>query len=65
MPNKHAFPQTLATVKYNLGPISVTNVQLIILGVSIFLMLALQFIVQKLKWVKPCVPFQLTVMLRS
>ncbi len=47
--NKHAFPQTLATVKYNLGPISVTNVQLIILGVSIFLMLALQFIVQKTK----------------
>ncbi|HHF7032797.1 branched-chain amino acid ABC transporter permease [Streptococcus mutans] len=47
--NKYAFPQTLATVKYNLGPVSVTNVQLIILGVSIFLMLALQFIVQKTK----------------
>ena len=47
--NKHAFPQTLATVKYYLGPVSVTNVQLIILGVSIFLMLALQFIVQKTK----------------
>ncbi|AMF84914.1 branched-chain amino acid ABC transporter permease [Streptococcus mutans] len=47
--NKHAFPQTLATVKYTLGPVSVTNVQLIILGVSIFLMLALQFIVQKTK----------------
>ena len=47
--NKHAFPKTLATVKYNLGPVSVTNVQLIILGVSIFLMLALQFIVQKTK----------------
>ncbi|EJN93351.1 branched-chain amino acid ABC transporter permease [Streptococcus ratti] len=47
--NKHAFPQTLATVKYNFGPISVTNVQLIILGVSIFLMLALQFVVQKTK----------------
>ena len=47
--NKHAFPQTLATVKYNLGPVSVTNVQLIILGVSILMMLALQFIVQKTK----------------
>ncbi|MGT2948387.1 branched-chain amino acid ABC transporter permease [Streptococcus devriesei] len=47
--NKHAFPQTLATVKYNFGPISVTNVQLIILGVSLFLMLALQFVVQKTK----------------
>lgn len=44
-----AFPQALQTVKYNLGPISVTNVQLTILGVSIFLMLALQFIVQKTK----------------
>ncbi len=44
-----AFPQALETVKYNLGPVSVTNVQLTILGVSIFLMLALQFIVQKTK----------------
>lgn len=44
-----AFPQSLETVKYNLGPVSVTNVQLTILGVSIFLMLALQFIVQKTK----------------
>lgn len=44
-----AFPQALQTVKYNLGPISVTNVQLTILGVSIFLMMALQFIVQKTK----------------
>lgn len=47
--NTRAFPQALETVKYNLGPISVTNVQLTILGVSIFLMLALQFIVQKTK----------------
>ena len=47
--NTRAFPQALETVKYNLGPISVTNVQLNILGVSIFLMVALQFIVQKTK----------------
>ena len=47
--NTRAFPQALETVKYNLGPITVTNVQLTILGVSIFLMLALQFIVQKTK----------------
>ena len=47
--NTRAFPQALETVKYNLGPISVTNVQLTILGVSIFLMVALQFIVQKTK----------------
>lgn len=44
-----AFPQALETVKYDLGPISVTNVQLTILGVSIVLMLALQFIVKKTK----------------
>ena len=43
--NTRAFPQALETV----GPISVTNVQLTILGVSIFLMVALQFIVQKTK----------------
>ena len=47
--NTRAFPQALETVKYNLGPISVTNIQLTILGVSIFLMVALQFIVQKTK----------------
>ncbi len=47
--NTRAFPQALETVKYNLGPIPVTNVQLTILGVSVFLMLALQFIVQKTK----------------
>ncbi|HFI0156421.1 TPA: branched-chain amino acid ABC transporter permease [Streptococcus suis] len=47
--NTHAFPQALETVKFNLGPITVTNVQLTILGVSVFLMLALQFIVQKTK----------------
>lgn len=44
-----AFPQALETVKYDFGPISVTNVQLTILGVSIALMLALQFIVKKTK----------------
>lgn len=47
--NTRAFPQVLETVKYNLGPVTVTNVQLIILGVSIALMVALQFIVQKTK----------------
>ena len=47
--NTRAFPQALETVKYNLGPITVTNVQLTILGVSVFLMLALQFIVHKTK----------------
>lgn len=44
-----AFPQALETVKYNFGPISITNVQLTILGVSVTLMLALQFIVKQTK----------------
>lgn len=44
-----AFPQALETVKYNIGPISITNVQLTILGVSIALMVALQFIVKQTK----------------
>lgn len=44
-----AFPQALKVVKYHLGPISVTNVQLIILLVSLTLMLALQFIVKQTK----------------
>ena len=44
-----AFPQAIHTVKYNLGPITITNVQLIILGIALLLMLTLQFIVQKTK----------------
>lgn len=43
------FPQVIPTVRFNLGPIAVSNIQLMILGISIFLMLALQFIVQKTK----------------
>lgn len=47
--NVRAFPQALKTVRYNLGAFSVTNVQLTILGVSVVLMLALTYIVQKTK----------------
>lgn len=47
--NVRAFPQTLETVKYDLGLFSITNVQLTILGVSIALMVLLQFIVKKTK----------------
>ncbi|MGT2834640.1 branched-chain amino acid ABC transporter permease [Streptococcus hyointestinalis] len=47
--DKRAFPQAIETVKYNLGSISITNVQLIILCVSIVLMVALQFIVKQTK----------------
>ena len=46
---KRAFPQALETVKYDLGLFEITNIKLIILGVSIFLMLALNFIVKKTK----------------
>lgn len=44
-----AFPQAMKTVKYDLGPVSVTNIQLIILAVSIILMLALNYIVKQTK----------------
>ncbi|HEL1612733.1 TPA: branched-chain amino acid ABC transporter permease [Streptococcus suis] len=44
-----AFPQAIETVKFDLGPVSVSNVQLMILGVSLALMVALQLIVKKTK----------------
>ena len=47
--NTRSFPQVIHTVRYNVGPISISNIQLMILGVSVFLMVALQFIIQKTK----------------
>lgn len=47
--NTRAFPQDLETVRYHLGPVTVTNVQLTILAVSIVLMLGLNFIVKQTK----------------
>ena len=44
-----AFPQAIEAVTFHLGPVSVTNIQLIILGVSLFLMIALQLIVKRTK----------------
>lgn len=44
-----AFPQAIETVKFDLGPVSVSNIQLMILGVSLTLMVALQLIVKKTK----------------
>ncbi|HEL2575577.1 TPA: branched-chain amino acid ABC transporter permease [Streptococcus suis] len=44
-----AFPQAIETVKFDLGPVSVSNIQLMILGVSLILMVALQLIVKKTK----------------
>ncbi|MER0123622.1 branched-chain amino acid ABC transporter permease [Streptococcus sp. ZJ93] len=43
------FPQVLDATKFNLGPVTIDSIQLIILGVSLFLMVALQLIVQKTK----------------
>ena len=35
--NTRSFPQVIKTVRYNFGPISISNIQLMILGVSVFL----------------------------
>ena len=61
--NTRSFPQVIHTVRYNVGPISISNIQLMILGVSILLMVILQFIIQKTKMGKPCVPYLWIVML--
>ncbi len=34
--NTRSFPQVIKTVRYNFGPISISNIQLMILGVSMF-----------------------------
>ena len=47
--NTRAFPQAIETVRYDLGPVSLTNVQLMILAISLILMILLQVIVQKTK----------------
>ena len=47
--NTRSFPQVIETVRYNFGPISLTNIQLMILVISLILMVLLQVIVQKTK----------------
>lgn len=47
--NTRSFPQVIDIVSYKLGPVTVTNIQLLILLVSLILMVALQLIVQKTK----------------
>ena len=37
--NTRAFPQAIQTVRYDLGPVSLTNVQLMILAISLILMI--------------------------
>ena len=47
--NTRSFPQVIETVRYTIGPVSISNIQLMIFGISILLMVGLQFIVQKTK----------------
>lgn len=43
----HNFPSLVNAVNYRLGDVSTTNVQLIIIGVSVVLMLTLRWVIQK------------------
>ena len=47
--NTRSFPQVIKTQQYDLGIFTVSNVQLLILGVTLILMVLLQLIVQKTK----------------
>ena len=47
--NTRSFPQAIDIVTYKFGPVTVTNIQLLILIVSLVLMVALQLIVKKTK----------------
>ncbi|WP_195329801.1 branched-chain amino acid ABC transporter permease [Leuconostoc lactis] len=47
--DKRAFPQAIATVQYHVGQLQISNIQLLIIGTSVVLMLALTLIVQKTK----------------
>ncbi len=47
--NTRSFPQVIKTQQYNLGIFTVSNIQILILAVTLLLMVALQLIVQKTK----------------
>lgn len=47
--DSRSFPQAIKLVNFRMGFIHVTNIQLLILGVTIILLLALQFVVQRTK----------------
>ncbi|WKY79728.1 branched-chain amino acid ABC transporter permease [Leuconostoc lactis] len=47
--DKRAFPQAIATVQYHVGQLQISNIQLLIIGTAVLLMLALTLIVQKTK----------------
>lgn len=46
-PDKRSFPQAIERKTYDLGFLSVSNIQLLILGVSLVLMILLQLIIKK------------------
>lgn len=46
-PDKRSFPQAIERKTYDLGFLSVSNIQLLILGVSLILMILLQLIIKK------------------
>ncbi len=48
-PNYRSFPRPFEPQNYNLGGVTVTNIQIIIMGVSILLMVLLQIVVQRTK----------------
>jgi branched-chain amino acid transport system permease protein len=48
-PNVRSFPQVLTNTRYDLGFVTISRIQLIIFATTIFLMVALQFIVHKTK----------------
>lgn len=48
-PQQRAFPEFIKTRYYKAGLLSVTNEQLLILGIAVFLMVALNYIVMKTK----------------
>ena len=53
--NTRSFPQVIKTVRYNFGPISISNIQLMILGVSVFLDGRSSILLfKRQRWGKPC-----------
>lgn len=47
--DKRAFPQAITTVQYHFGQLQISNIQLLIIGTAVVLMLGLTLIVQKTK----------------
>ncbi|MFC3931798.1 branched-chain amino acid ABC transporter permease [Streptococcus dentapri] len=47
--NKRAFPQAIKMSSFDIGPVTITNIQLLILAIALVLMIALQLIVKKTK----------------